>query len=125
MVRNLGVEFNDLENIYIAGGFGNFINMDSAIAIGLFPDVDRDKYHYLGNSSLSGAKKALLSHTFRERIYEVFPKMTYVDLSSDPIFFDEYMSAQFLPHTDASLFPSVLKAKWVLRQKFNNPIQYQ
>lgn len=111
MVRNLGVEFNDLENIYIAGGFGNFINMDSAIAIGLFPDVDRDKYHYLGNSSLSGAKKALLSHTFRERIYEVFPKMTYVDLSSDPIFFDEYMSAQFLPHTDASLFPSVLKAK--------------
>ena len=85
--------------------------MDSAIAIGLFPDVDRDKYHYLGNSSLSGAKKALLSHTFRERIYEVFPKMTYVDLSSDPIFFDEYMSAQFLPHTDASLFPSVLKAK--------------
>ncbi len=111
MVRNLGIGFEDVENIYIAGGFGNFINMDSAIAIGLFPDVDREKYHYLGNSSLSGAKKALLSHTFRDRIDEVFPKMTYVDLSSDPIFFDEYMSAQFLPHTDASLFPSVVRSE--------------
>ena len=107
MVRNLGVSFDDLDRIYIAGGFGNFINMDSAITIGLFPDVDRSKFEYLGNASLSGAKKALLSKGFRDRIDELFPKMTYVDLSSDPVFYDEYMSAQFLPHTDSSLFPSV------------------
>ena len=107
MVRNLGVTFDDLDKIYIAGGFGNFINMDSAITIGLFPDVDRSKFAYLGNASLSGAKKALLSKGFRDRIDELFPKMTYVDLSSDPVFYDEYMSAQFLPHTDGSLFPSV------------------
>ena len=44
---------------------------------------------------------------FRDRIYEAFPKMTYVDLGSDPVFYDEYMSAQFLPHTDDSKFPSV------------------
>lgn len=107
MVRNLGVEFGDLEKIYIAGGFGNFINMDSAINIGLFPDVDRSKYEYLGNASLAGAKEALLSKGFRDRIDELFPKMTYVDLSSDPIFYDEYMSAQFLPHTESDLFPTV------------------
>ncbi len=107
MVRNLGVSFDDLDRIYIAGGFGNFINMDSAITIGLFPDVDRSKFEYLGNASLSGAKKALLSEGFRDRIDELFPKMTYVDLSSDPVFYDEYMSAQFLPHTDSSLFPTV------------------
>ena len=107
MVRSLGVTFDDLEKIYIAGGFGNFIDMDSAIAIGLFPDVDRSKYEYLGNASLAGAKYALISEDFRDRIYEAFPKMTYVDLGSDPVFYDEYMSAQFLPHTDDSKFPSV------------------
>ena len=107
MVRSLGIEFGDLDKIYIAGGFGNFINMESAISIGLFPDTDRSKYEYLGNASLSGAKHALMSQTFRERIDEVFPRMTYVDLGSDPVFFDEYMSAQFLPHTDDSQFPNV------------------
>ena len=109
MVRSLGVGFDDLERIYIAGGFGNFIDMESAISIGLFPDVDRSKYEYLGNASLAGAKCALISKGFRDRIDEVFPKMTYVDLGSDPVFYDEYMSAQFLPHTDDSKFPSVTK----------------
>lgn len=107
MVRSLGVSFDDLERIYIAGGFGNFIDMESAITIGLFPDVDRSKYVYLGNASLSGAKGALLSGEFRGRVDIAFPKMTYVDLGSDPVFYDEYMSAQFLPHTDDSKFPTV------------------
>ena len=107
MVRSLGVSFDDLERIYIAGGFGNFIDMESAITIGLFPDVDRSKYVYLGNASLSGAKGALLSGEFRDRVDIAFPKMTYVDLGSDPVFYDEYMSAQFLPHTDDSKFPTV------------------
>ena len=111
MVRSLGVSFDDLDKIYIAGGFGNFIDMESAITIGLFPDVERSKYVYLGNASLSGAKGALLSGGFRERIDEAFPKMTYVDLGSDPVFYDEYMSAQFLPHTDDSKFPTVLTNK--------------
>lgn len=108
MIRNLGIDFNDLEKIYIAGGFGNFINMDSAVTIGLFPDVDRSKYEYLGNASLSGARHALVSEGFRMRVGEAFSKMTYIDLGSDPIFYDEYMSAQFLPHTDGSLFPTVI-----------------
>ncbi len=106
MVRNLGVTFESLDRIYIAGGFGRFIDLDSAISIGLFPDVDRDKYEYLGNASLSGAKRALMCAKFRKRIDDLFPKMTYLDLSSDPVFYDEYTSAQFLPHTDLSQFPS-------------------
>ena len=108
LVRNLGIEFTDLDRIYIAGGFGNFIDMDSAIAIGMFPDIPRDRFVYLGNASLAGAKAALLSSSFRERIDGAFGKMTYLDLSSDPVFFDEYMSAQFIPHTDSALFPSVI-----------------
>ena len=107
LVRNLGIEFSDLDKVYIAGGFGNFIDMDSAITIGMFPDIPRDRFVYLGNASLAGAKAALLSKSFRDRIDDAFGKMTYLDLSSDPVFFDEYMSAQFIPHTDADLFPSV------------------
>ena len=107
LVRNLGIEFSDLEHIYIAGGFGNFIDMESAIVLGMFPDVPREKFVYLGNASLAGAKAALLSSTFRDRIEDAFSKMTYLDLSSDPVFFDEYMSAQFIPHTESDLFPSV------------------
>ncbi|MFA7149568.1 MAG: ASKHA domain-containing protein [Candidatus Methanomethylophilaceae archaeon] len=108
LMKNLGVEFSDIEKIHIAGGFGNFIDMESAVTIGLFPDVERAKYSYLGNASLAGAKYALLSQKFRERIDLVFERMTYLDLSSDPVFFDEYMSAQFLPHTDKMQFQSVV-----------------
>lgn len=107
LLRNLGIGFEDLDKIYIAGGFGNFIDLDSAVTIGMFPDVPRDKFVYLGNASLAGAKAALLSSSFRERIDEAFAKSTYIDLSSDPVFFDEYMSAQFIPHTDSALFPTV------------------
>jgi len=106
LLMNVGMDINDVENIYVAGGFGNFINIESAISIGLFPDVPRDKYVYLGNASLAGAKYALLSRTYRKRIAEVFKRMTYLDLGSNAVFFEEYSSAQFLPHTDASLFPS-------------------
>ncbi len=108
LVRNIGLEFTDLEHVYIAGGFGNFIDLEAAITMGMLPDVDREKYVYLGNSSLAGARCALLSQKFRDRISEVFGRMTYLDLSSDPVFYDEYMSAQFLPHTETEQFPSVL-----------------
>ncbi|MDY0293236.1 MAG: ASKHA domain-containing protein [Candidatus Methanomethylophilaceae archaeon] len=107
MAKGLGTEFSDLDRIYIAGGFGKFIDTDSAIAIGLFPDVDRDRYQYLGNASLGGARQYLVSEGFRTRTTEAFRRMTYRDLGSDPVFFDEYSSAQFLPHTDSQQFPSL------------------
>lgn len=107
LMKNMGISIDDIGKIYIAGGFGNFIDMDSAISIGLFPDAPRDRFVYLGNASLAGAKYALLSKKFRKRIDDVFQRMTYLDLSSNAIFFEEYMGAQFLPHTDMSLFPSV------------------
>ena len=100
---------SDVRKIYIAGGFGNFINTESAIAIGMLPDVPRERFVYLGNASLAGAKHALLSLSVRERIKEVFKRMTYVDLGSDPTFSDEYMSSLFIPHTDAKRFPTYLR----------------
>ena len=109
LIRGLGVSMDDIKTIYIAGGFGNFINTESAIAIGMLPDVPRERFAYLGNASLSGAKQALLSSSVRSRISEAFKRMTYVDLSSDATFSDEYTSSLFLPHTDASQFPTYMK----------------
>jgi uncharacterized 2Fe-2S/4Fe-4S cluster protein (DUF4445 family) len=109
LIKVLGVSMRDIGKIYIAGGFGNFIDLESAIAIGMLPDVPRDRFIYLGNASLAGAKHALLSSSVRRRISEVFKKATYVDLGSDPTFSDEYMSALFIPHTDSSQFPTYMK----------------
>ena len=109
LVKGLGIGMSDVAKIYIAGGFGNFINTESAIAIGMLPDIPRKRFVYLGNASLAGAKQALLSSSARARLSAVFKRTTYVDLSSDPMFSDEYMSALFIPHTDAARFPSYLK----------------
>ncbi|MDR0777914.1 MAG: ASKHA domain-containing protein [Methanomassiliicoccaceae archaeon] len=109
LIRGLGVNMSDIQNVYIAGGFGNFINTESAITIGMLPDIPRERFVYLGNASLAGAKHALLSSSVRKRISDVFERMTYVDLSSAPAFSDEYMSALFIPHTDLSQFPTYKK----------------
>jgi uncharacterized 2Fe-2S/4Fe-4S cluster protein (DUF4445 family) len=109
LIKGLGVTMNDISKVYVAGGFGNFINTENAIALGMFPDVPRERFVYLGNASLAGAKLALLSSSARSRISDVFKRTTYVDLSSDPTFSDEYMSALFIPHTDASRFPTYMR----------------
>ena len=109
LIRGLGVGTDEISKIYIAGGFGNFINTESAIALGMLPDVPRERFVYLGNASLAGAKHALLSASVRKRISDVFERTTYVDLSSDPTFSDEYMSALFIPHTDSAQFPTYVR----------------
>lgn len=96
-----------IDQIYIAGGFGNYINIKDAITIGLLPDIPLEKYKFIGNSSVKGAKKALLSHKARIEVEQVARKMTYLELSVGNTFMDEFVSALFLPHTDLSLFPSV------------------
>jgi uncharacterized 2Fe-2S/4Fe-4S cluster protein (DUF4445 family) len=110
MLNQLELSFDDLTNIYIAGGFGRFLDLEMAITIGLIPDLPREKYKYIGNSSLTGTFMVLVSQEFRERQLEVAERMTYIDLGADPAYMDQYTSALFMPHTDIDLFPTV-KAK--------------
>jgi uncharacterized 2Fe-2S/4Fe-4S cluster protein (DUF4445 family) len=81
--------------------------MENAIRIGLLPDLDRGKFHYLGNSSLLGAYLILISDRNRKTVEDLSAKMTYVELNTEPSYMNEYTGALFLPHTDLSLFPSV------------------
>jgi uncharacterized 2Fe-2S/4Fe-4S cluster protein (DUF4445 family) len=107
LVRHMGLSFENIEKFFIAGGFGTYLDMDNAINIGLLPDLERGKFVFIGNSSLSGAREVLLSGEAQDLVKEVARKMAYLELSVEPRYMDEYMAALFFPHTDLSKFPSV------------------
>ena len=97
----------DLEAIYLAGGFGNFLNIRQAITIGMLPDILQEKIQFVGNTSIAGAKTSLCSRKALETAEKIAKNMTYFDLMSHPGYMEEFVQAGFLPHTDLSLFPSV------------------
>ena len=107
MLGSMGMDPSVLEHVYVAGGIGSGINMDNAVTIGMLPDIDRSRFSYIGNSSLSGAYAMLTSQQSREKVDELATTMTYVELSTEPGYMDSFVGACFLPHTDAELFPSV------------------
>jgi uncharacterized 2Fe-2S/4Fe-4S cluster protein (DUF4445 family) len=107
LLKKVGLTLDDIQRAYIAGGFGNYLNVDKAITIGMLPDISKEKFVFLGNTSIAGAYLCLLSHKMREEAEEIALKMTNIELSVSKRFMDEYMSALFLPHTDISLFPTV------------------
>lgn len=109
LLKNTGLTNDKIEAVYIAGGFGQHLNIEKAIRIGLLPDLERDKFHYLGNSSLLGAYLILLSDKNRELLNSIVEKITYIELNTEPGYMNEYTGALFLPHTDMDLFPSVKK----------------
>ena len=80
--------------------------MKNAVNIGMGPDIDLNKFQYIGNSSLAGAYAMALSHSAEEKTYELASNMTYLELSTYPGYMDSFVAACFLPHTDGSLFPS-------------------
>jgi len=96
----------ELGAIYLAGGFGNYLNVRRAVAIGLLPDIDLEKIHFVGNTSIAGAKMVLLSQQAQKEAERIAGAMTYTDLMTHPDYMDEFIKANFLPHTDLSLFPS-------------------
>jgi len=102
-----GLSFDQLETFYVAGGFGNYLNIPKAIAIGLLPDIPVQKIKFIGNSSLTGARLALTSEEAFEKCVNVSRSMTNIELSNYQPYMDEYIAALFLPHTDRKLFPSV------------------
>lgn len=107
LLRKVNLSFDDVSKVYIAGGFGNYIDMERAIAIGLLPDLPFNRFVFLGNAALAGAYLTLLSKDKRVEAQRVYEMMTYLELSTTQMFFDEFSSALFLPHTDISRFPTV------------------
>lgn len=109
LLRHMGVELKQVKKIFIAGGFGTYLDMANAITIGLLPDLDKSRFLFVGNSSLAGSRMILLSDEAMEKVDDIARKITCFELSVDAHYMDEYMAALFFPHTDLTRFPSV---KW-------------
>ncbi len=107
LLRKVGLTLDAIERIYIAGGFGNYLNIEKSIILGMLPDVPRTKFRFLGNTAVAGAYLCLISRDKRVEAEEIAGKMTSIELSVSRKFMDEYLSALFLPHTDIGLFPTV------------------
>ena len=100
-----------IDRVYVAGGIGSGINMKNAVNIGMFPDVDIEKFHYIGNSSLTGSYAMVMSDEANAKCAEVAANMTYLELSTHPGYMDAFVAACFLPHTDRSLFPHSIQER--------------
>jgi uncharacterized 2Fe-2S/4Fe-4S cluster protein (DUF4445 family) len=109
LLNQMGMTFAGIDKLYIAGGFGRYIDVERAITIGMLPDLPVEKFQFLGNTSIMGAYYALLCDRLRHEAEEIARKMTYIELSVSRSFMDEYLSALFLPHTNLDAFPTVKK----------------
>jgi uncharacterized 2Fe-2S/4Fe-4S cluster protein (DUF4445 family) len=109
LVQSVGVQLAEVEQVLIGGAFGQYINVEKAIQIGLLPDMPWDRFNFLGNTSVLGAFYSLVARPMRREVLEIAKKMTYLELSADNTFYDQFMSAMFLPHTDITAFPSVMR----------------
>jgi len=107
LLKSLGLSWSDLEQIMLAGGFGQSMNVRNAIAVGLLPDVPEEKIRFVGNTSLQGAVMAAADTRNYEELADIAGAMTYFELSTRAEFMEEFVSACFLPHTDVEEFPSV------------------
>ena len=107
LCQSVGADPADVEQVLIGGAFGQYINIEKAIQIGLLPDLPWERFQFLGNTSAKGAYYALLSRTARTQVTAAAAMMTYLELSADNTFYDNFTSALFLPHTAIDRFPSV------------------
>ena len=106
LLQSVDMTVDMIDKVYVAGGIGSGINMKNAVNIGMLPDVELEKFHYIGNSSLTGAYAMVMSDEANAKCHEVMANMTYLELSTYPGYMDSFVAACFLPHTDASLFPN-------------------
>ena len=106
LLQSVDMTVEMIDHVYVAGGIGSGINMKNAVNIGMLPDVELEKYSYIGNSSLTGAYAMVVSDQAIEKCAEVAANMTYLELSTYPGYMDSFVAACFLPHTDRSLFPN-------------------
>ena len=105
LLQSVDMSVEMIDRVYVAGGIGSGINMKNTVNIGMFPDVDLEKFTYIGNSSLTGAYAMVMSDEAIAKTAEVAANMTYLELSTHPGYMDSFVAACFIPHTDSRLFP--------------------
>jgi uncharacterized 2Fe-2S/4Fe-4S cluster protein (DUF4445 family) len=118
LLHSVGLGFKDVEQVIIAGGFGRHLDLEKAIFIGLLPEMDIDKFIFVGNGSLLGARLLSFSKNLLKETERIAMMMTNLELSNHPTFMNEYIAAMFLPHTDSSAFPQVVERLYQMRREY-------
>jgi len=109
LLTSVDMTVDMIDKVYVAGGIGSGINMKNSVNIGMLPDVELEKYQYIGNSSLTGAYAMVMSDEANAKCTELGANMTYLELSTYPGYMDSFVAACFLPHTNSSLFPNSIQ----------------
>ncbi|MBI5551646.1 MAG: DUF4445 domain-containing protein [Desulfobacterales bacterium] len=107
LLKEVGMSMENVEQIILAGGFGSYVDLERAMIIGLLPEVEPEKVIYVGNSSLLGARMSALTNSIRQQVVGVTNMMTNFELSETPSYYDNYIAALFLPHTEVNQFPKL------------------
>ncbi|MFH1090601.1 MAG: ASKHA domain-containing protein [Pseudomonadota bacterium] len=107
VLESVGLEFHQIDKFYVAGAFGEFIDPKMAVAVGMLPDIPLEKYIPLGNSSLKGAILNLVSQEARDQVWDVWRRLTYLEMNVNQDLMNRFSAARFIPHTERQLFPSV------------------
>lgn len=106
MVHAVGLTFGDVLTVYVSGAFGAGIDADKAVRIGMLPDIPRERFVALGNSSLKGAEAVLTDRGALAAVDRICGLITYREMNTDGAFMREFPAALFIPHTN----PDVLKS---------------
>jgi uncharacterized 2Fe-2S/4Fe-4S cluster protein (DUF4445 family) len=109
LLDNIGLAFKDVDMVIIAGGFGHYIDPEKAQVIGLLPELPLNRFIFVGNGSLLGARLLSFSKGFLRDVERIASMMTNIELSNNNKFMDEFIAAMFLPHTEQRAFPGVIK----------------
>lgn len=100
LLKHMSFELGEVKKFFIAGGFGNYLDIESAVKIGLLPNIERSRFAFIGNSALAGTRMMLVSAYGLKEAKETAKRITYFELSIDPGYMDEYMASLFFPHTN-------------------------
>ena len=122
LLEEVGLRMQDIDRVYLAGGFGSYVDLEKAMVIGLLPEIDTDRVRFIGNGSLMGAKMSCLTNRIRKDVVAVTRRMTNFELSETPSFMDNYVAALFLPHTNMDQFPK-LKARLKSRKALQKTLE--
>jgi uncharacterized 2Fe-2S/4Fe-4S cluster protein (DUF4445 family) len=107
LTNSVGLNLGDVGRFCVAGTFGQYIDPESAISIGMLPDLPLQAFQTLGNSSLGGATRYLQDPAALQIVSRTRERMTYLELNVNQKFMNCFSAAKFLPHTDRERFPSV------------------
>lgn len=114
LLEEVGLTLDDLDDFYVAGAFGTHLDVEAAVTIGMYPDLERSKMHCPGNASLKGAYKLLMNRNLLEDVDDIAERIHYIGLEDAKDFIGKMRAASFLPHTDLDNYPTV-KAKLIER----------